>query len=285
MARISVCITHYNRPEKLGATLASLAAQTRQPDEIFLWDDCSPNDPTPVVREWHGRFRHFVYHRNETNLGMPGNLNAVISQATGDYIANLHDADIYHPTLLEKWSAALDAHPTAGLVFCRDSRWKNPRFVRGWTPEPGAITPGLEFFERFYLGRIDSIIWGTVMARRASYQRLLPFDPQFKNWADVDMWMRFCGVGSIVHLSEQLIELDRTVTPLRRFSFKRARLVQSIILTNINRFYSGDSLASRASSQRRKWRKMWWRWMLGGIANQDWNRLVDGVRTRRSTIL
>jgi glycosyltransferase involved in cell wall biosynthesis len=216
---------------------------------------------------------------------MPGNLNAVISQATGDYIANLHDADIYHPTLLEKWSAALDAHPTAGLVFCRDSRWKNPRFVRGWTPEPGAITPGLEFFERFYLGRIDSIIWGTVMARRASYQRLLPFDPQFKNWADVDMWMRFCGVGSIVHLSEQLIELDRTVTPLRRFSFKRARLVQSIILTNINRFYSGDSLASRASSQRRKWRKMWWRWMLGGIANQDWNRLVDGVRTRRSTIL
>ena len=100
MPRISVCLTHYNRPDKLGATLESLALQTRVPDEVFVWDDCSPNDPTYVIEEWKARFPHFVYHRNDVNLGMPGNLNAVIAQATGDYVANLHDADVFAPTLL-----------------------------------------------------------------------------------------------------------------------------------------------------------------------------------------
>lgn len=282
MPRISVCITHYNRPEKLGATLASLAAQTRIPDEIFLWDDCSPNDPTEVAREWQGRFPHFVYHRNETNLGMPGNLNAVIAQATGDYVANLHDADIYHPTLLEKWSAALDANPTAGMVFCRDSRWDDPRFVRDWTPGPADVTPGKELFERYFLGRIDSIIWGTVMARRTTYERLTPFDPQFRNWADVDMWIRFCGVGSIAFVPEQLIDLDATDTQLRRFSFTRARLVQSAIMSNLSRFFSGRALEKHASMQRRTWFRLWWRWMLGGLVHQDWQRLAEGFRMRDS---
>jgi abequosyltransferase len=95
-----------------------------------VWDDCSPRDPTAIALEWRHRFPHFVYHRNPVNLGMPGNLNAVISQATGDFVANLHDADVYAPTLLEKWAAALEQNPEAVLAFCRDSHWNNPRFVR-----------------------------------------------------------------------------------------------------------------------------------------------------------
>jgi glycosyltransferase involved in cell wall biosynthesis len=75
MPRISVCLTHYDRPDKLAATLESLARQTRVPDEVLLWDDCSPRDPTEVVRSFEARFPHFVYHRNERNLGMPGHRN------------------------------------------------------------------------------------------------------------------------------------------------------------------------------------------------------------------
>jgi glycosyltransferase involved in cell wall biosynthesis len=231
--RISVCITHYNRPESLGATLESLANQTRQPDEIFLWDDCSPNDPTPIVEQWKDRLPNFTYHRNATNLGMPGNLNAVVSQATGDYVANLHDADIYHPELLEKWAAALDQYPEAGLVFCRDSRWDNPRFVRDWTPEPDACMDGREFFKRFYVGRIDSIIWGTVMVRRDLYGELLPFDPQYKNWADVDMWMRICGKAAIAFVPEKLLELDANPTHGGGFSFEKMRRIQGMVINNI----------------------------------------------------
>ena len=275
--RISVCITHYNRPESLGATLASLAAQTRMPDEIFLWDDCSPNDPTVVVDEWKDRFPHFVYHRNTTNRGMPGNLNDVIQQATGDYVANLHDADIYHPQLLEKWAAALDRSPEAGLVFCRDSRWDNPRFVQHWSPEPAELTDGVEFFRQHYLGRVDSIIWGTVMVRKSIYDQLLPFDPQYKNWADVDMWMRACGCASIAYLPEQLITLDENPTHGGGFSFARMRRIQDMILSHIERLFDGNRLQPALKLQSRIWRRLWFRWMFGRLRRFDLREACRGL--------
>ncbi len=271
--RISVCLTHYNRPEKLGATLASLAAQTRVPDEVFVWDDCSPKDPTAVAREWQGRFPHFVYHRNATNLGMPGNLNAVVSQATGDFVANLHDADVFAPTLLKKWADALERSPDAVLAFCRDSRWDNPRFVRDWTPEPGSVTPGPEFFRRYYLGRIDSIIWGTVMMRRSVYQKLLPFDPQYKNWADVDMWIRACGEGSIAFVQEKLIELDHTPTELRVFSFHQKARVFAMIYSGIRTILPEGQGDYARQVQRRCWRRLWWRWTASALIRGDIKRL------------
>jgi GT2 family glycosyltransferase len=49
MSRLSVCITQYNRPEKLGHTLKSLARQTRPPNEVLLQDANSLLDPTPVA--------------------------------------------------------------------------------------------------------------------------------------------------------------------------------------------------------------------------------------------
>ena len=273
--RISLCITHYNRPESLGATLASLAGQTRQPDEIFLWDDCSPQDPTSVVDEWKDRLPNLVYHRNEQNLGMPGNLNAVIGQATGDYVATLHDADIFHPELLEKWAAALDQQPAAGLVFCRDSRWDNPRFVKNWTPEPDQCTPGLEFFKRFYLGRIDSIIWGTVMMRRSLYQKLLPFDTAFRNWADVDLWQRACGEAAIAYVPKQLITLDSNPTHGGGFSFERMRRMQSMLLQNIDCLVPSAEQAQAFKRQKATWRRLWLRWMLGRLRRKKWTQLFD----------
>jgi len=204
-ARISVCITHYNRPHLLGSTLESLARQTQIPDEVFLWDDASPQDPSEVVRAFEGRFPRFVYRRNERNLGMPGNLNAVIAQATGDYVVNLHDADVYHPTLLQRWTEALDAFPSAGFVFCRVAgrNESQDRRLRGCLP----LTPGQRFNQRYFLNawRGSSPVWGTVMARRSIYRDALPFAEEYGCVADVDMWMRLSWVADVAFVDEALI--------------------------------------------------------------------------------
>lgn len=203
--RISVCLTHFNRPHLLGATLESLARQTRLADEVLLWDDASPNDPTEVARRFAGRFSNFIYHRNERNLGMPGNLNAVVARASGDYVANLHDADTFHPELLERWSDALDAHPSAGFVFCRVAG-RNASQVRrlsGCDP----ITPGKEFNRRYFLNawRGSSPVWGTVMARRSVYRQTLPFEQRYGCVADVDMWIRMSLMADVAFVDQPLI--------------------------------------------------------------------------------
>ena len=287
MPGISVCLTHYNRPEKLAATLESLAGQTRQPDEVFLWDDCSPEDPTAVVRQFEGRFPHFVYHRNELNLNMPGNLNAVLVQATGDYIANLHDADTFAPTLLEKWESALIRHPSAGLVFSGvDEREPETNDGLVWLHPVDPLTSGREFFEKHFVGCYGSMIWGTVMVRREIYRKLLPFDPVYRNWADVDMWMRICLQADIAYVREALIVLDRSPTQQRRFTWFSVIVMQAMVLANIERAYAREPsrLKRLRGQQISLLRRRFVRHLLASIVHRDSRRWCTGCRIAGSVI-
>ena len=62
-----------------------------------------------VCREYVERDSRFSYlpTRNSRNLGMPANLNAGLRRTRCEFVANLHDGDIYAPTLIEKWRTAL----------------------------------------------------------------------------------------------------------------------------------------------------------------------------------
>lgn len=284
MLRISVCITHYNRPDKLAATLESLAQQTRIPDEVFLWDDCSPNDPTQIAQSYTGRFPHFVYHRNATNLGMPQNLNDVIRQATGDFVANLHDADEFHPTLLEKWAEALSTYPNAGLVFCGvDAAAKSGGDGKVWLHDVEAYTSGREFFRRHYLGSSSSKIWGTVMVRRSVYEMHLPFDAQFRNWADVDMWMRICGTHGIAYIREPLLILDHTPTALRSFSWEKFIIVHRMSFVNIYRMAGTPSELSKwLTMQRCVTYSFYLRHLASRAMRGMWRSLLEGIGLAKS---
>lgn len=246
MLRISVCLTFFNRPEKLVGTLESLARQTRLPDELFVWDDCSPQSPSEIVEGFRGRFPHLVYHRNERNLGMPGNLNAVVAQATGDYIANLHDADVFAPTLLEKWAAALDAYASAGFVFCRVSgrNQAQDRRLRGCS----GLVAGREFNRKYFLNswRGSSPVWGTVMVRKEYYERLLPFDSRFGDVADVEMWMRLTLNADVAYVDEALIAADPNSHFVRGVNWAHVHALRRLHFLNLRRMAGGSGLIAAA---------------------------------------
>jgi len=279
--RISVCITHYNRPEKLSATLESLARQTRMPDEIFLWDDCSPKDPTAVAMKWGKAFPHFVYHRNERNLNMPGNLNAVISQATGDYIANLHDADEFDPQLIELWADALTQHPSAGMVYCGlESPQHGHAPSKFWlNTEIPPLSNGIDFFKKHFLYKWSSPIWGTTMVRRSAYKKLLPFREEFRNWADVDMWMRISLSHDVAYVDLPLIKTDEGETPLRAFDWEKVFIQHRMMEAGIRLYCKQTGGTVRwflaAQHQGLVWR--WVRHMVSGLRSHDANRCRKGA--------
>ena len=281
--KLSVCLTHYNRPHLLAATLESLARQTRQPDEVLVWDDASPNDPTEVARAYAARFQKFIYHRNSRNLGMPGNLNAVLAAASGDLVANLHDADEFHPTLLQKWEEALIRHPRAGLVFCGlDSTANSRRGGKVWIHPCAECTDGREFFHRHFAGAVGSIIWGTVMVRREAYDRHLPFDPQFRNWADVDMWMRICGTHEIAYVPEALITLDNTPTQVRTFTWDKFLITHRMHAVNIHRLAADEGELRDWLGRQSHWtRRYYFRHLASRLARGQWRQFWDGLRLWR----
>jgi glycosyltransferase involved in cell wall biosynthesis len=173
---------------------------------LLIQDDASSDSTEAVCRNYERLDQRVKYQRNPLTLGMPGNLNAAISRARSELIANLHDGDVFRSDLLEVWRDALLRHE-AGFVFndleVLDSNFKHVRFARHSFP------PVLERNELvdYMLERFDSPVWGTVMARAHAYRSRGLFDPRFSFIADVEMWMRLNLVYRVAYVQEALIGL------------------------------------------------------------------------------
>lgn len=208
MPPVSICLTTYNRASVLPQTLDSILAQSYGDFELIINDDCSSDETAEICHKYELKDKRVKYYRNDTNLKMPGNLNAAIQKAKGEYIANLHDGDVYRPDLIAKWKISLDAVPTASFVF-------NAYEV---TAVDGTKTISREPFDgkvpRYYVAQhhfrtITSCVWGTVMARASAYNKAGVFNPAYGFISDVDMWLRLAHDHDVAYVAEPLI----TITP------------------------------------------------------------------------
>jgi glycosyltransferase involved in cell wall biosynthesis len=115
-ALVSIIIPTYNRPAYLKEALESAVRQTYRNIEIIVSDNCSPENPQPIVESFQdSRIR---FWRNAKNLGMCVNTNNAFKKARGKYVASLHDDDVWEEDFLEKLVPPLEANPDVALAFC-----------------------------------------------------------------------------------------------------------------------------------------------------------------------
>jgi glycosyltransferase involved in cell wall biosynthesis len=253
---VNVILTTYGRAELLPATIESILDQTFQDFELLISDDSSPDATEAVCRTFADRDHRVRYRRNETRLGMPGNLNAALREVQGDLVANLHDGDLYDRRLLERWRDALLACQDAAFVFNAYRHLAADGSVSGTTREPlPSCFPGRFLLEGIYFRRrrFDSPVWGTVMARRDKYQAVGFFAERFGFQSDVDMWMRLAEDSCVAYVDEPLITLpSRDAAP---------RLV---------------SLAS--TEEARKVRRMFWEARMRHYRDRPFRRVLEASR-------
>jgi glycosyltransferase involved in cell wall biosynthesis len=228
---ISVVLVTYNRAGMLPATIESILDQTKSDFELVISDDCSSDATEDVCRKYEARDERVRYRRNTQRMLMPGNLNAALAEVRGEFVANLHDGDYYDPTLLEQWHAALQECPDAAFVFNAYRHLAADGSVREVTREelppcfPGRVLLEDIYFRRW---RFGSPIWGTVMARRAAYDAVGPFDERFGFYADVDMWMRLAEHYSVAYVDKPLLTLPSRDAVPRLFSLARRDEVRNL---------------------------------------------------------
>ena len=97
---VSVIIASYNGASYIRAQLESIAAQTLQPEEIIVQDDCSSDDTVEIVRSYLSRLP-IRLHVNPENLGYVRNFESALAKAQGEYIALCDQDDIWEPHKLE----------------------------------------------------------------------------------------------------------------------------------------------------------------------------------------
>ena len=198
---VSICIPTYQRPELLERAVRSCLEQTYPHFEILITDN-SPDDASgQMVARLNDPRIH--YHKNETNLGPFGNVNLVATLATGAYVKFLMDDDLLKPRCLELMVAALEQHPSAGLVmapmdlidgndvriFPRFYIFRKMAYRYRYQVGDGLIGRK-KILHDFLVKDYPCCVPSGVMWRRECFDRLGYFDPQADFAVDLDFCMR-----------------------------------------------------------------------------------------------
>lgn len=116
---VSVALCTYNGERFLSEQLASLAAQTRLPDEVVICDDGSSDRTMEILESWKNSVRFTVrIFQNETNLGFIRNFEKAMTLCESDVIFCCDQDDIWKFEKIAKMTEIMEKNPEVGLVYC-----------------------------------------------------------------------------------------------------------------------------------------------------------------------
>lgn len=90
--KFDILLPTYNGGKILGDTLRSILSQSFTNYDIIICDDCSTDDTELVAKSFFDS--RIKFHKNEENLGYPGNLERCRQKATGDIVYLMGQDDI-----------------------------------------------------------------------------------------------------------------------------------------------------------------------------------------------
>jgi len=112
--KVSVVMPVYNHARYLARAVASLASQTRLPDELVAVDDGSTDGSVDAIREFARRAPFPVTLVRQANAGAHAALNRGMALARGEVIALVNSDDAFAPDRIAVLAGALDdAHRLA----------------------------------------------------------------------------------------------------------------------------------------------------------------------------
>jgi len=198
---VSVVVPTYNRTAYLETALASAVRQTYTNIEILVADDASREDVFGAVISKFAGDPRIKYQRNPRNLGMGMNTWQALARASGKYVANLHDDDVWEPEFLAALVPPLEQDDSLSVAFC-----DHHVVDQNGTIDPAASDANTRLWRRDRLARgvlrpfMEAVvIWQAVPAAMAAVFRKSAID-----WDDFpvevgtyyDLWLAYQAARS-----------------------------------------------------------------------------------------
>jgi len=118
-ASVSVAVAHYNHAQFLPSALASLAGQTRKPDEVFVIDDGSTEPAAlEVFASMEERYPEWTFLR-QRNAGPGAARNRCLELAASSYFLPFDSDNIARPELVETLLEAMQADDSRDVATCQ----------------------------------------------------------------------------------------------------------------------------------------------------------------------
>jgi glycosyltransferase involved in cell wall biosynthesis len=272
---VTVGIACFNGASTIERALRSAIGQDYGNHNVIVVDDASVDSSLQIARRIAATHRRVSVLRHDVNLGYAASLNTIIEHATGDIIAIFDSDDESAPDRLTKQVQRLVGYeannPDVPVMV-----YANRRIMQNGKPPALALAIGREAVEpsglevaRYILGihtRPD-LCWGafgscTLMARRATFLSVGPFDTAFRRSAELDYAIRAARRDThFIAVNEPLVTQHKTVAP---YKAGRVGLRYGLLLRRKHRDLLGTfrrSLGSRAAvyskeygRTRNKWR-------------------------------
>ncbi len=113
--KISVIMSVYNGARHLREAVESILTQTFTDFEFLIVDDCSSDNSPQILKEYALKDSRVRVITNEFNLGLTKNLNKLIRESKGEYLARFDCDDISLPKRFEEQVAFLDKNKNFGM--------------------------------------------------------------------------------------------------------------------------------------------------------------------------
>jgi len=198
---VSTIVPVFNGERFLGEAIESALAQDHRPHEVVVVDDASTDGTAGVAAGFPG----VKLIQLETNSGPAAARNAAIAASSGEFIALFDADDLMAPRRLTTQVGYLVEHPDAAGVLGREALAVEPGVERprlNALVEPGNEPPQTETDPRYYPV-------GTLVARRAAYEQVGPFDESFRIAEDVDWMLRAKDMGLQIGLIDEVVHYRR----------------------------------------------------------------------------
>lgn len=237
---VSYLLFSYRQEKFIEAAMRSALAQTYQPLEIIVSDDCSPDATYAIIEsiaQAYGGPHRLVINRNAHNLGMGAHYQHVFDMARGEVFVLAAGDDLSSPGRTERIMEVFAAEPATGVVY------SDMNIV----DEGGAI---VEPYEHYYaesdINDIQSFVWRSATIFGASFavhRSLHDAFPQIMAWNEIeDRTLIFRALVSgrrLRHVTEPMVSWRRVGR-----SSSTNRLYPDARLTRLQR-YMPDQTCTR----------------------------------------
>ena len=176
------------------------------PSSVVVCDDRSKDTTAEVIRAFAGRgVRHVL---NERNLGPPGNFNACMREASGEYVCLFHADDVMGVGNLRRKIEFLEAHPEVGFVHSNAMQIDPEGRELGlqWKPgqNPEGVEGGAAAFMRWLEGE-NTVVAPAVVMRKRCCDEIGFFDERITHTQDMEYWLRLVARWKVGYLEEPLV--------------------------------------------------------------------------------
>jgi GT2 family glycosyltransferase len=196
---VSVVISVYNGERYLRGALESVLGQEGVDLEVVLVDDGSTDasaEIAAVVARRDSRLRLF----RQENAGLTQALALGCGEARGVFIARQDDDDLSGPGRLEKLAAVLEADARVAVA----ASWVDVIGPKGEFLHRTEYPQGLEGGTEAVVERGRNPVHGTTMFRKADYEAVGGYRPEFYFAQDADLWLRLVERGGFLFVPEVL---------------------------------------------------------------------------------